>query len=100
MILVLKIFVGQLKKEGTGLSQKEQKQILDDFRADKFNILVADWFAWMNNKLEGDQDKIRITGEYFIEVWKACGLDTNKINIIWSKEFMADDEYWKKPNFY
>ncbi|MBW2985497.1 DEAD/DEAH box helicase [Candidatus Woesearchaeota archaeon] len=35
------IFVGQLKKENTGLSQKEQKQILDDFRADKFNILVA-----------------------------------------------------------
>ena len=62
----------------------------------KFNVLVADWFAWMNNKLEGDQDKIRITGEYFIEVWKACGLDTNKINIIWSKEFMTDDEYWKK----
>ena len=62
----------------------------------KFNVLVADWFAWMNNKLEGNQDKIKITGEYFIEVWKACGLDTDKINILWSKEFMADKEYWKK----
>jgi len=36
-----KLFVGQLKKEGTGLSQKEQKAVLDDFRSGKFNVLVA-----------------------------------------------------------
>ncbi|MBI3027680.1 DEAD/DEAH box helicase [Candidatus Woesearchaeota archaeon] len=36
-----KIFVGQQKKGGTGLSQKEQKQMLDDFRNGLFNVLVA-----------------------------------------------------------
>jgi len=36
-----KLFVGQLKKDGTGLSQKEQKAVLDDFRSGKFNVLVA-----------------------------------------------------------
>lgn len=36
-----KIFVGQMKKADTGMSQKEQKQILDDFRENKFNVLVA-----------------------------------------------------------
>jgi len=36
-----KLFVGQLKKGETGLSQKEQKAILDEFRAGKFNVLVA-----------------------------------------------------------
>jgi len=36
-----KLFVGQLKKEGMGLSQKEQKAVLDDFRQGKFNVLVA-----------------------------------------------------------
>jgi len=35
------LFVGQLKKEETGLSQKEQKEILDKFREGKFNVLVA-----------------------------------------------------------
>ena len=35
------LFVGQLKKGGTGLSQKEQKAVLDEFRAGKFNVLVA-----------------------------------------------------------
>jgi len=36
-----KLFVGQLKKEGMGLSQKEQKAVLDDFRQGNFNVLVA-----------------------------------------------------------
>lgn len=35
------IFVGQAKKKGLGFSQKEQKEILDKFRNNQFNILVA-----------------------------------------------------------
>lgn len=36
-----KIFVGQQKKGETGLSQKEQKNMLEDFRNGLFNVLVA-----------------------------------------------------------
>ncbi|MBD3249491.1 DEAD/DEAH box helicase [Candidatus Woesearchaeota archaeon] len=36
-----KLFVGQSKKGLTGMSQKQQKQMLDEFREGKFNILVA-----------------------------------------------------------
>ena len=36
-----KMFFGQAKKKDTGLSQKEQKRVLDDFRVGKFNVLVA-----------------------------------------------------------
>ncbi len=35
------IFVGQAKKNGLGFSQKEQKMILDQFRNDKFKVLVT-----------------------------------------------------------
>jgi Fanconi anemia group M protein len=35
-----KIFVGQTKKGETGLSQKEQKQVLNEFREGKFNTCV------------------------------------------------------------
>lgn len=35
------IFVGQQKKGETGLSQKEQKQMIEDFRNGFFNVLVA-----------------------------------------------------------
>ncbi len=36
-----KIFVGQLKKGGTGLSQKEQKKLLEEFGEGKFNVLCC-----------------------------------------------------------
>jgi len=36
-----KIFVGQQKKNETGLSQKEQKHLLDDFKNGLLNVLVA-----------------------------------------------------------
>jgi len=62
----------------------------------KFKMWVADWFAWMNNKMDGDLEKIRTTGEYYVEVWKASGLDTSKIEFLWAKDVMADDDYWKK----
>lgn len=35
------IFVGQAKKNGTGFSQKQQKDILDRFRVGDFSVLIA-----------------------------------------------------------
>ncbi len=35
------LFVGQARKKETGLSQKEQKRIIDDFKGGRFNCLVA-----------------------------------------------------------
>lgn len=61
----------------------------------KFKILIADWFAWMNNKFEGDIDKIRIAGDYFIEAWKACGMKTEKIKFIWSRDLVREEGHWK-----
>ena len=36
-----KLFVGQTKKGESGLTQKQQKEMLDEFRNNEFNILVA-----------------------------------------------------------
>ncbi len=36
-----KIFVGQLKKKDTGLSQKEQKETIEDFSSGETNVLCA-----------------------------------------------------------
>lgn len=60
-----------------------------------FKILVADWFAWMNNKMSGDLNEIRMTGNYFIEMWKACGMDIKKIEFIWSKNLVRQEGHWK-----
>ena len=36
---------------------------------------VADWFASLNNKMGGDLKKIQTVGDYFVEVWRAVGME-------------------------
>lgn len=62
----------------------------------KFKLLIADWYAWINNKIEGDLEKIRKVGEYFMEVWKAAGVDMKRVEVVWTSDVIRDDEYWKK----
>ncbi|MFH0906569.1 MAG: tyrosine--tRNA ligase [archaeon] len=59
----------------------------------RFKFWVADWFGLINNKMGGDLEKIRTVGEYFIEVWKACGMDLSKVEFIWASDSMNQD-YW------
>jgi len=61
-----------------------------------FIFWVADWFALLNNKMGGDISKIRVVGEYMIEVWKACGMDMKNVKFIWSSEEINShsNEYW------
>ncbi len=58
-----------------------------------FKMWIADWFALMNHKMGGDLTKIRTVGEYFIEVWKAAGMDLENVRFLWTSEQM-DQEYW------
>lgn len=60
-----------------------------------FTFWVADWFAQLNHKMGGDLKKIRVVGEYFIEVWKACGMDVENVTFLW-----ASDEINARPNEY
>jgi len=62
----------------------------------KFKLYLADYFAYLNDKLGGNIDDIRTVGKYFIEVWKAAGIDTSKVEIIWSKDLMSDPSYWER----
>lgn len=59
----------------------------------KFKFWVADWFALMNNKMGGDLEKIQTVGKYFIEVWKACGMNMEHVEFLWASENM-NQEYW------
>lgn len=60
----------------------------------KFKLWLADYFAFINNKLGGDLEKIQSAGKYFIEVWKACGIDTKKVEIVWASKEMDSINYW------
>ena len=62
----------------------------------KFKFWVADWFAMLNNKYNGDLNKIKIVGEYFVEVWKACGMNMKNVEFIWASDFIKKHpEYWE-----
>jgi tyrosyl-tRNA synthetase len=63
----------------------------------KVIFLVADWFAMLNQKLDGDLKKIQIVGKYMIEVWRACGMDMENVSFVWSSdEISQNPEYWFK----
>ncbi|MHA2244734.1 MAG: tyrosine--tRNA ligase [Candidatus Hodarchaeales archaeon] len=61
----------------------------------RFNVLVADWHGWANNKLGGNLENIQTAGKYLIEVWKLTGMDLNNVKFLWASDFVQDDEYWK-----
>lgn len=61
----------------------------------RFKMWVADWHALANNKMGGDLEKIQTVGRYFIEVWKACGLDTNNVEFCWASDMAKNPDYWK-----
>lgn len=43
---------------------------------------VADWFAQLNNKMGGDLKKIQTVGRYMVEIWKAVGMDMEKVEFL------------------
>ena len=64
----------------------------------RVKIWIADWFAQLNNKLGGDLKKIETVGQYFIEIWKAVGMDLEggKVEFLWSSKEINSraHEYW------
>lgn len=61
-----------------------------------FKLWIADWFAWLNNKMGGDLESIQQVGRYFIEVWKAAGVDVSNVELLWTSDAVKGDDYWKK----
>ena len=61
-----------------------------------FKMYAADWHGWTNLKFGGDLEKIQIAGDYLIEIWKASGMDTEKVEFIRAMDVVDSQEYWKK----
>lgn len=60
-----------------------------------FRMWVADWFGYLNNKMGGDLDKIHKVGEYFIEIWKASGMNVDGAEFLWTSDFVGKRDYWE-----
>lgn len=62
----------------------------------RFTLLLADWHGWINNKMGGDLEKVRKVGDYFLEVWKAAGVDLGRVKVAWASDLVARPGYWKR----
>jgi tyrosyl-tRNA synthetase len=63
-----------------------------------FTFWVADWFALLNNKMGGDLHKIQVVGKYFVEVWKAAGMNLSNVRFLWASDEINNraEEYWSR----
>ncbi len=55
-------------------------------------ILLADWHAWINDKLNGDIDAIKTCGEYIKDAFNAMGV--KGIEYVYASDLVKDDNYW------
>lgn len=62
----------------------------------EFTIFLADWHAWINNKLGGDLEKIRVCGEYFKRCFTGLGIPPDKVTYRWASEHASSIDYWEK----
>ena len=62
----------------------------------KVKILMADWFAQMSYKIGSDLNKIRTIVCYNIEVWKAAGMDLDRVELVLLSDVMNSEaaNFW------
>ena len=60
-----------------------------------FTVLLADWHAYLNDKLGGDIEKIKLCGKYMEDCFEAMGIDKTKIKFIYASDYIGDSKYWE-----
>jgi len=60
-----------------------------------FTVLLADWHAYINDKLDGDIEKIKLCGKYMEDCFVAMGVDKSKVKFIYASEYIGDPKYWE-----
>jgi len=60
-----------------------------------FTVLLADWHAYINDKLGGDIEKIKLCGKYMEDCFASLGIDTSKLSFVYASEYVGDPEYWE-----
>jgi tyrosyl-tRNA synthetase len=60
-----------------------------------FTILLADWHAYINDKLDGDIEKIKLCGKYMEDCFKAMGVCADKVSFVYASEYTGDSKYWE-----
>ena len=78
---------------GTGLLIGSK--VVDLVRAGFHTIVfLADWHAYINDKLGGNLENLRVCGEYFKDGFRAVGVP-DSVEYLSASEFVPHPEYWQ-----
>lgn len=59
-------------------------------------IYMADWHAYINDKLGGDIERLRQCGKYMEEVFLAMGVDPAMTEFLYASKLLDDIDFWEK----
>jgi len=70
---------------------------IKDFIASDFDftVLLADWHAYINDKLDGDIETIKLCGRYMQDCFAAMGVDTEQVRFVYASDYVGDPTYWE-----
>ena len=57
-------------------------------------IFLADWHAYINDKLGGNLENLRVCAEYFKDGFRAVGVP-DSVEYLYANEFVRHPEYWQ-----
>lgn len=61
----------------------------------EMTIYLADWFAYINEKMGGVMENIVTCGEYMKECFIAAGVEPGRTRFIHSTDIVRDMDYWR-----
>jgi tyrosyl-tRNA synthetase len=59
-------------------------------------VFLADWHAWINDKLGGDLARIEASGRYMQAAFTALGADPDRVRYRWAHELTDSADYWAR----
>ncbi len=59
-------------------------------------VFLADWHAWINDKLGGDLARIQASGRYMEAGFTALGADPARVRYRWAHELVGASDYWAR----
>ena len=73
-------------------TQKVRNFVDADFN---FIIFLADWHAYINDKLGGNIENIRVCAEYMKDCFEALGVPRERVEYRLASKIMDDIDYWE-----
>ena len=59
-------------------------------------VFLADWHAWINDKLGGDLGRIAAAGRTMQATFAAYGADSARVRFRWAHELTGSSDYWAR----